>query len=120
MVEPIKIGMFVPFTGPPALRINGHQIYAGTAAWLTLFNEAGGHHGRPIELLVEDSGYDIAKTAAAIRKLAEEDGVVAFLNANGTPQITAAMPYIQSRKLPLLLPFAGAEAWFHPPKWGVF
>ena len=112
--------MLIPSTGPPALRISASQILAGTSAWLEYFNERGGHRGQRIELLIEDSGYDIAKTANAIRKLAEEAGVLALLNSNGTPQLAAAMPYIQSRRLPLLLPFAGEETWYYPPQWGVF
>lgn len=117
-MDPIKLGTVVPFTGPPALRINGPRMHGGTASWLSLYNERGGWRGRPVELLVEDSAYDIERTSDAIRKLAEKDGVLALLNANGTPQLTAAMPYLQSRRLPLLLPFGGAEAWYD--KGGVY
>ncbi|WOX07014.1 ABC transporter substrate-binding protein [Microbulbifer pacificus] len=120
MTKPIKIGMVVPFTGPPALRVNGPMMHAGTAACISLYNEQGGHHGRPVELIVEDSAYDIEVTASAFRKLVEEDEVVALLNTNGTPQITAAMPYLRSQGVPLLLPFGGADEWFQPPQWGVY
>lgn len=115
----IKVGMVLPFSGLPALRENGRRIHCGTAAWINSYNERGGHAGRQVELIVEDSAYDTAVLAKAVRKLNEQDDVVALLNTNGTPQLTAAMPYMQREKLPLLLPFAGAEEWYNPPRWGV-
>ena len=119
MTETLKIGMAVPFTGPASLRLNGPLMHGGTHSWISHYNEQGGFRGQAIELIVEDSAYDIDVTAAAIRKLHEEDGVVALLNTNGTPQLTAALPYLQREKLPLILPFGGAEGWFNPPRWGV-
>lgn len=120
MSEPIKLGAVLPFSGPPALRINGPRMQAGTAAWISLYNERGGWRGRRLELIVEDSAYDIDVTAKALRKLAEQDKVLALLNANGTPQLTAAMDYLQARRLPVFLPFAGDETWYDPPRWGVY
>ncbi|MXO60633.1 ABC transporter substrate-binding protein [Altererythrobacter salegens] len=116
----IKVGIVAPFSGLPALREYGGKIHAGTAAWINAYNAQGGHQGRSIELLVEDSNYDIVVTREAIRKLDIEDGIVALLNTNGTPQLTAALPYLKARRLPLLLPFAGAREWYDPPHWGVF
>ncbi|WP_066554714.1 ABC transporter substrate-binding protein [Croceicoccus bisphenolivorans] len=118
--EPIKVGMVVPFSGLPALRENGVRIHAGTAAWINVYNARCERRDRQIDLLVEDNGYDIEITARAIRKLNEEDGVVALLNTNGTPQLTAALPYLEQEALPLLLPFAGDKQWYDPVRRGLF
>lgn len=115
----IKIGTFWPFTGPPGVRVIAPKLWAGTASCLTVFNERGGMGGRQVELIVQDSGYDTTQTAIAARKLVEDDGVIALLNANGTPQITEILPYLQKRAVPLLLPFAGAQEWYNPPRPGV-
>ena len=112
--------MVAPFTSPPALQTIGPQIHAGAAAWIAHYNAQGGHRGRPVQLLVRDGGYDVVITAAAIRKFVEQDKVIALLSSNGTPQLKAAMPYVQAHRLPVLLPFAGDDDWFHLPQWGVF
>ncbi len=116
MSDPIRIGTFWPFTGPPGVQVNAAHLQAGTATAIAAFNERGGLRGRPVHLLVEDSGYDTEMTARAARKLIDEDGVVALLNANGTPQITALLPYLGASGIPLLLPFGGADEWYDPPR----
>lgn len=116
MSDPIRIGTFWPFTGPAGVRVNAPCLQAGTATAIAAFNERGGLGGRTVELLVEDSGYDTEMTAAAARKLIADEGVVALLNANGTPQITALLPYLEGSGVPLLLPFAGADEWYDPPR----
>src|SRR5689334_13384752 len=73
----IKIGHTNPYSGPASsYSIIGklHQAY-----WKAV-NEAGGINGRKITFISYDDGYQPPKTVEMIRKLLEEDQVVACFN----------------------------------------
>src|SRR2546428_12459010 len=68
---PIKIGMFVPLTGP--LAANGKEMVNG----LTLFLDEQGKRlaGREVQLLIEDSEGKPATALTKVRALLESQGV---------------------------------------------
>lgn len=55
------------------------------------------------------------------RELVGQDKVVAIVNANGTAQAEASFPFVlQQSKVPILNEVGGSEAWYKPPRPGLF
>jgi branched-chain amino acid transport system substrate-binding protein len=78
---------------------------------LAVFGEAnrkGGIHGRQIELISVDDGYEPSKSIASIRKLIEDDKVLAPIGPVGTQTAVAAQPIVAAAKVPFIAAFTGA------------
>lgn len=103
----VRIGMANALSGPAAGL--GLQLRAGASAYFSKVNAAGGVHGRSINLLSVDDGYDPAQTARATRSLIAEDKVFALFGFVGTPTSNAAVPIAVKAGVPYLFPFTGAE-----------
>lgn len=103
----VRIGMANALSGPAAGL--GLQLRAGANAYLGKVNAAGGVHGRSINLLSVDDGYDPALTASATRGLIAGDKVFALFGFVGTPTSKAAVPIAVEAGVPYLFPFTGAE-----------
>jgi branched-chain amino acid transport system substrate-binding protein len=81
-VEPIKIGVVYPLTGPVAAA--GSYQKAGVEIARDMMNAAGGILGRPVTLLVEDGANDPAQSVSAAEKLVTRDKVDAMIAAWGS------------------------------------
>ncbi|MBM3555390.1 MAG: ABC transporter substrate-binding protein, partial [Alphaproteobacteria bacterium] len=77
-------------------------------------NEQGGIHGRKIKLIVEDNGYNVAKTVAGADKLLKKDKVFALVGTNGTPMSLSIMPTSLKAGVPHLFPIAMSQAMYEP------
>jgi branched-chain amino acid transport system substrate-binding protein len=66
----ITLGMSAPFSGPNGAY--GKEMKEGAMAYFAQLNAAGGIHGRKVELLALDDGYETEKTVANTRKLINE------------------------------------------------
>src|SRR5919204_5907341 len=84
---PIKIGMFVPLTGP--LAANGKEMVNG----LTLFLDEQGKRlaGREVQLLVEDSEGKPATALTKVRALVESQGVHMLVGPLSTAEAYAVL-----------------------------
>ena len=98
----ILVGMTTDLTGP--LAFAGQQVSAGARLYLQHVNEQGGVHGRRIDLLVEDDGYQPPRTVAAFRKLLERDGVFCFAGNLGSVTTMATLPLIERERVPVVMP----------------
>jgi branched-chain amino acid transport system substrate-binding protein len=72
-------------------------------------NAKGGVHGRKLELVSLDDGYDPDRSVAQTKKLIEEEKVFALIGAVGTPTTTATVPIARAAKVPFIGPFTGAQ-----------
>jgi ABC-type branched-subunit amino acid transport system substrate-binding protein len=72
-------------------------------------NAKGGVHGRKLDLVSRDDGYDPDRSIAQTQRLIDEDGVFALIGAVGTPTAIATVPIARARGLPFIGPFTGAE-----------
>lgn len=106
--DKIVLGQAAVFTGPAAQL--GIQMRNGIKAYLDYVNEKGGVHGRKLELVTEDDGYEASRAPVATKKLIEEHKVFALTGYVGTPTGVAAMPVFTQAKVPLVGMFTGAEA----------
>ena len=110
--EKIRLGQAAVFSGPAAQL--GIQMRNGIKAYFDHVNEAGGVHGRKLELITEDDQYEPARAPAASKKLIEEHKVFALLGYVGTPTGAAHLPVTTQAKVPLVGMFTGAEILREP------
>jgi ABC-type branched-subunit amino acid transport system substrate-binding protein len=107
----IRIGQTMPYSGP--LSAFG-TIGRAEVAYFEMVNAKGGVNGRKIRLLSLDDGYSPPKTIEQTRKLVESDEVLLLFSSFGTPPNTAAMKYLNSKKVPQLLIAATGMKWGDP------
>ena len=104
----IKLGNTMPYSGPAS----GYSAVGKTeAAFFKMLNDKGGINGRRIEFISVDDGYSPPKTVEQTRKLVEQDEVFAMVGSLGTPTNIAVQKYLNTKKVPQLLPFSGASRW---------
>ena len=82
-VEPIKIGVIYPLTGPNAAA--GTYMRAGVEMARDKLNAEGGIIGRQVQLLIEDGANDPAQSVSAGEKLVTRDKVDLMIAAWEAP-----------------------------------
>lgn len=113
---PLVFGMSAPFTGPN--RGLGIEYYRGITAFLTHLNEQGGVHGRRVEVLPLDDGYNPEPAVRNTIRLVREDKVFGLFGYIGTPTVSRVLPLLERFKdehVFLLFPFTGARQHREPP-----
>ena len=103
---PWRIGMSGALTGPA--QGLGLGMKAGIEAYFRLVNQAGGVHGRPMELLALDDAYEPGRTGPNMRRLIDVEHAFAILGNPGTPTAAVAVPIANEKKVPFFGPFTGA------------
>ena len=83
---------------------------AGANLYFDMVNEAGGVHGRRINYMVEDHGYQLPRATQGYNKLIERDNVFAMLLNLGTPHNLAHYPLMERRGVPNVAPLTAARA----------
>src|SRR5450432_4236703 len=86
----------------------GQGMRQGILAAFAEINVRGGVHGRKLELISRDDGYDPDRSVVQTTKLIEEDKVFALIGAVGTPTTSVTVPIAQARGVPFIGPFTGA------------
>lgn len=86
----------------------GLGMRQGLQAAFAEANERGGVHGRRIELLTLDDGYEPDRAISNTRQLIEQDEVFALIGAVGTPTSKATQPLAKEAGVPFIGPFTGA------------
>ncbi len=115
----IRLGSFMPLTGPMAPR--GLLALAGLKAALKRFNDRdGGVYGRRLELVALDDEFNPDRTRALARRLVEEDEVFALVGPVGTPTNTAVIDYLEAHAVPVVAPLSGSSLLSMPPKRNCF
>ncbi|CAN5343525.1 ABC transporter substrate-binding protein [soil metagenome] len=103
---PIKVGMVGPYSGPVATV--GVAAKEGATAYIKYVNESGGIDGRKIEITSYDDRYTVGETVSSVRRLVQQDKVVALVSSPvGGPHTQAIAEYAGSKKLPIVGPFQG-------------
>jgi len=112
--ESIRLGTFCDLSGPNASI--GMALLRGSLACYDYHNDWGGVHGRKVELLIEDDGFDPERSLIAAKKLVEEDGIFAIVSPLGTPTNLAVMDYLLEKNIPVISPHSGVSTWSTPVK----
>jgi branched-chain amino acid transport system substrate-binding protein len=107
----IKLGQTMPYSGPASAYGTIGKLHQ---AYFKMLNEQGGINGRKITLISLDDGYSPPKTVEQVRKLVEQDEVLALFQTLGTPSNTAIHKYVNAKKVPHLFLSTGATKWADP------
>ena len=112
--DTILFGQSAVFSGP-AWEL-GTNMQLGIMSAFKEANEAGGVHGRRLELVALDDGYEPEAAIANTFELIEKDRVFALIGAVGTPTSRSAVPVAHEADVPYIAPFTGA-AFLRESKW---
>ena len=102
----VVFGMAAPLTGPS--KELGRAMKTGVEIAFAAANEAGGVHGRKLQLVALDDGYEPSRTVGVMKELAEQKHVFGFIGNVGTPTAAVAVPYAVEHKMLFFGPFTGA------------
>jgi branched-chain amino acid transport system substrate-binding protein len=107
----IKLGQTMPYSGPASAYGTIGKV---EAAYFKMINDNGGINGRKIDLISLDDGYSPPKAVEQVRRLVEQDEVLALFQTLGTPSNSAIHAYVNAKKVPHLLLATGATKWGDP------
>ncbi len=88
--EPIKIGVPCALTG--SLAVVAEQTKRTATLFAKQTNAAGGINGRPIELIIEDTGGNPATCVRKVQQMVERDGCRIFTGITFSSETLAVMP----------------------------
>jgi len=107
----IKLGQTMPYSGPASAY---GAIGKAELAYFKMVNERGGINGRKVNLISLDDAYAPPRAVEQVRRLVEEDDVLALFQTLGTPTNTAFHKYVNVKKVPHLFLATGATKWGDP------
>ena len=110
----ILFGQSAAFSGPA--QELGRNMRLGMQAAFWEVNEQGGVHGRRLELVSFDDGYEPKSAIDNTRQLIGGEQVFALIGAVGTPTSLAAVPIAEDAGVPYIAPFTGSS-FLRDPKW---
>ncbi|HKX56662.1 MAG TPA: ABC transporter substrate-binding protein, partial [Xanthomonadales bacterium] len=102
----IVLGQSAALEGPAAAL--GRDLNLGILAAFAEANRAGGVHGRRLELISRDDGYEPTRAIANTHELLDQHKVFALIGQVGTPTARAVVPIAEQQGVPFLAPFTGA------------
>lgn len=119
-VQPVRVGLIGPFSGPSAAF--GLPMQNGVRMAVDEINAAGGYLGRPIELVMRD---DAARQDVGNLRSQElvAENVVATIGFCNTGVALASLDVFQQAKVPLIIPCAtgsGLTARYSAPDSYIF
>jgi branched-chain amino acid transport system substrate-binding protein len=103
----VVLGQSAPLSGPA--QTTGEAIRNGALAYLRVLNDAGGVHGRRIELATLDDAGDPARALANTQRLVEQLRVFALLAYPETSVTREVLAAAQQGRVPFFAPLTGAE-----------
>ena len=106
-VDAILFGQAAALEGPSS--VLGQGMRHGIVAAFTEINAKGGVHGRKLQLISRDDGYDPDRSVVQTLRLIEDDKVFALIGAVGTATAMATIPITNARDVPFIGPVSGAE-----------
>ncbi|MGQ9626731.1 MAG: ABC transporter substrate-binding protein [Anaerolineae bacterium] len=113
--EPIKIGAIVAITGPASpLGVPERDTLMMLEEKI---NAEGGLNGRPLKIIIYDTESDETKAVMAIKKLIEEDKVLAVIGPSQTGTTLAVVDTVEKAEIPHISLAAGIQIVEPVKKW---
>ncbi len=109
--DAIWVGVAQVFEGPSGYY--GDAAYKGMQVGADLINEKGGLFGRKISFITEDTQGRPATGTAVVRKLAQQERILAILGPTRTVVAIAAAPVANELKIPMVAQNSGGK-WPQP------
>jgi ABC-type branched-subunit amino acid transport system substrate-binding protein len=114
----VRLGMVNVQTGPASGL--GKGMRSGAEAVFKQVNAKGGVHGRQIELVIGDDGYEPDRAIDETLKMIEQHKVFSLFGYVGTPTGNAVLPIVKEMDVPLVGLFTGAMTLRQPVTKQVF
>ncbi len=115
--EPIRIGSFLAVTGPAAFL--GDPERKTLELYVKKINEKGGVLGRPLELVVYDTGTNAKNAVTYVKRLIEQDRVDFIIGGTTTGETMAVVKLVERAGIPFIS-LGGASVIVEPVKKWVF
>ena len=95
---PIIIGSVGSYSGVLGAFVNGG--WRAVQAWAGRVNAAGGLNCHPVKYIVADDGSDAARNQSLVRRLVEEEKVIAFVFDGAPLTAQASVGYLNEKQIP--------------------
>lgn len=115
--DTIKIGALVAATGPASFL--GDPELKTLELYVEKINKAGGVLGKELELVAYDTGANPKKATTFVKRLINQDEVVAIIGGSASGETMAILPFVKRAKVPLVS-MAGSIKIVKPVKKYVF
>ncbi|QDL93425.1 ABC transporter substrate-binding protein [Paroceanicella profunda] len=102
----VVFGQVAALSGPAAAL--GSGMREGLLAAFEEANRAGGVHGRKVELVSHDDGYEPVRSADQVREAIQGGQIFGLVGSVGTPTAAASQPVATAAGMPYIGPFTGA------------
>lgn len=102
----IVFGQVAALEGPAAALGTGMNL--GLMAAFAEINARGGVHGRQLELVAKDDGYEPERSVGLVTEMIASGEVFALIGPVGTPTSKATQPLATEAGVPFIGPFTGA------------
>lgn len=107
----VTLGITNPLSGPAALwGITG----VGAKAWADYINDKGGIHGRKINVILRDDGYNPSRAMANLTEM--KGKVFAVVALLGTAIVNTTKDFFAENKVPLITAYGDVRIWEKYPK----
>lgn len=107
----IRIGMTMPYSGP----VSSYGIIGKVnEAYFKMLNDKGGINGRKVKFITYDDQYNPAKATEAVRRLVEQDEVLAVYGNLGSAANAGVARYMNVKKVPHIFLGVGVERFADP------
>ncbi|MBE1298480.1 MAG: ABC transporter substrate-binding protein [Alteromonadaceae bacterium] len=107
----IRLGMSTALSGP--VQYIGQSMRDGMLAYFERVNCAANQHH--YELIVRDDGYQPGSALENVKKLVEQDQVLAVVGNVGTPTAKVAAPYVQEQQKVFFGAYTGSSILRNTP-----
>ena len=107
----VTIGVSTPLSGPAAL---WGVTALGMKAWADHLNEQGGIHGRKINVIIKDDGYNPTRSMANLQEMKGQ--VFAICGLLGSAPCNASKDFFPDNKIPLITAYANVRIYANQPK----
>lgn len=104
--DKVTFGQVAAFEGPAAAL--GTGVRTGIEIAFAEANAAGGVHGRSLELVTADDGYEPNASSAAVTAMLNSGSIFGLIGPVGTPTSAATQPLATTAGVPFIGPFTGA------------
>ena len=111
--DEIRLGLITDLSGP--IVEYGNESRNAAMMAVEEINAAGGVHGRRINLIVEDHGYEPRRAMLAVQKLINQDDVFAIVGNLGTATNMAVLPTLLENGVYNFMPQGASPALYDPP-----
>ncbi len=107
----VTIGITNPLSGPAAL---WGMTGVGAKTWADYINDKGGVHGRKINVILRDDGYNPSRALANLTEMKGKVFAVAALL--GTAIVNTTKDFFAENKVPLITAYGDVRIWEKYPK----